>query len=173
MKLTSGPITVLMFFAWFVSASNFGGAGFPQEKQLEDYELVKKIVVLGHLPWTETGLEVRKGEELFFTASGTISLQRDNPVAVCGPEGLNLMTQQQPIPGQNIGALIGRVLEKIEVGTDKQTGDKTQREVGQLFFIGIENKVVLPADGRLRLGINEFVVGDNSGEFAVAIYRKK
>jgi len=169
----SRSVFAVFVLASFFEASPFGRNEFLQEKQVEDYELIKKVTVSGRAGWTETGLEVRKNEEFYFLALGTISLQKDNPVAACGPEGLNLITQHQPIPGQNIGALVGRILEKVEVATDKQTGEKSQREVGQIFFIGKENKVILPADGRLMLGINDNVVGDNSGEFIVTIYRKK
>jgi len=148
------------------------GVCFPQD-QLLDFELLKKITVPGNQAWTDTGLDVQKGQEFYFMTSGMISLQKDNPIAGCGPDGLDRKTRQQPIPEQNIGALVGKILEKVEVATDKQTGEKTAKEVGQVFFIGGENKIPLPADGRLLLGINELVVGDNEGSFEVAVYRKK
>jgi len=173
MNAKSQIISAIFFFAIFCATANFWTPGLLQENQLQDYELVKKIIVPGNLSWIDTALEVLKGQEFYFTASGKISLQKDNPVAGCGPEGLNLKTQQQPIPDQNIGALIGRILEKVEVATDKQTGEKTKREIGLAFYIGKENKMPLPADGRLMLGINELVVGDNDGSFEVSIYRKK
>jgi hypothetical protein len=173
MNAKSQIFFAISFFTVFWAAGNFWTPGLFQENQLQDYELVKKITVPGNLAWTDTALEVLKGQEFYFAAAGKISLQKDNPVAGCGPEGLNLKTQQQPIPDQNIGALLGKVLEKVEVATDKQTGEKSKRDIGQVFYIGKENKVLLPADGRLILGINELVVGDNDGSYEVAIYRKK
>ena len=144
-----------------------------RQNQLQDYEFLKKITVPANQAWTDTGFDVQKSQEFYFVTSGTISLQKDNPIAGCGPEGFDRKTQQQPIPEQNLGALVGKILEKVETATDKQTGEKTQREIGQAFFIGKEIRLSLPAAGRLLLGINELVVGDNDGFFEVALYRKK
>jgi len=160
-------LTVVIAATWLISASPV----FEQEAP-QNYELVKIIFVIGDTAWVDTGLAVQKGQEFYFVASGTVSLQRDNPIASCGPEGLNLKTLQQPIPDQNLGALIGKVREKVEVTEDKLTGEKTSREFGEVFFIGKENKVSLPADGRLLLGVNENLCGDNEGGFEVMIYRK-
>jgi hypothetical protein len=173
MKAKSRTRRGIPFLASFLAALAFWTLGDSRQNQLQDFEPVKKITVPGNQAWTDTGLDVQKGQEFYFGTSGTISLQKDNPIAGCGPDGLNMKTQQQPIPEQNLGALVGKILEKVETATDKQTGEKTRKEVGQAFFIGKENKVTLPADGRLLLGINELVVGDNDGSFEVAIYRKK
>ena len=174
MKTKSRALEKIPWLASFLAAFAFWNLGVCLPKdQLQDFELVKKITVPGNQAWVDTGLEVKKGQEFYFVTSGTISLQKDNPIAGCGPDGLDRKTRQQPIPEQNIGALIGKTLEKVEFATDKQTGEKTSREVGQVFFIGAENKISLPADGKLLLGINELVVADNEGSFEVAVYRKK
>ena len=144
----------------------------PQEF-LQDFELVKKILVVGSTPWTDTGIDVKKGQEFYFEAEGMVSLQRDNPVSACGPEGLNLRTMQQPLHDQNLGALICKVREKVEVSEDKQTGEKMSRDIGEVFFIGKENRLLLPKEGRLLLGVNENVAGDNDGGFEVKIYLRK
>jgi len=144
----------------------------PQEF-LRDFELVKKVLVVGSTPWTDTGIAVKKGQEYYFEATGSVSLQRDNPVSVCGPEGLNLRTMQQPLHDQNLGALICKVREKVEVSEDKQTGEKMSRDFGEVFFIGKENRLLLPKEGRLLLGVNENVAGDNDGGFEVKIYLRK
>ena len=144
----------------------------PQEKPAE-FELVKKYILVASTAWGDTGIDVQAGEEFRFEASGTVTLQKDNPVAACGPDGLNLRTKQQPLPDQNIGALVGKVREKVEVTEDKQTGEKTTRDLGEPFFIGKENRVTVSASGRLLLGVNENVVADNDGAFDVLIYRRK
>jgi hypothetical protein len=146
---------------------------FYQQEAPPDFELVKKILVVGSTAWTDTGLDVQKGQEYYFRATGTVSLQKDNPVASCGPEGINLRTMQQPLPDHNLGALIGKVREKVEVSEDKQTGEKTSREIGEVFFIGKENGILWPSAGRLLLGVNENVSGDNDGGFEVRIYARK
>ena len=150
----------------------FAYSSLPQEF-LQDFELIKKIFVAGGTPWTDSGIDVKKGQEFYFEAEGTVSLQRDNPISVCGPEGLNLRTMQQPLHDQNLGALICRIREKVEVSEDKQTGERTSRDVGEVFFIGKENRLILPKEGRLLLGVNENVSGDNDGGFEVKIYLRK
>ncbi len=144
-----------------------------QEEVPPGFELVKKILVIGSTAWTDTELDVQKGQEYYFRAAGTVSLQKDNPVASCGPEGLSLRTMQQPLPDHNLGALIGKVRERVEVSEDKQTGEKTSREIGEVFFIGKENRILCASAGRLLLGVNENASGDNDGGFEVKIYARK
>ena len=138
----------------------------------DGFELVKKTTHLGTAPWTDTGIAVKEGQEFYFEAEGTVSLQKDNPVASCGPEGLSLRTMQQPMSDQNVGCLIGRVLERTEVVEDRDRGEKTVREFGPMFAIGKEARLAMPASGRLLIGVNENLTKDNDGAFIVSIYRK-
>jgi hypothetical protein len=154
-------------------AALLSGGLFPAQDKPAEFVLLKKIIVVSSTAWTDTGLDVQAGEEFRFEAAGTISLQKDNPVAACGPEGLPLRTKQQPLSEQNIGALLGKVREQVEVTEDKQTGEKATRDLGEAFFIGKENRVAMFASGRLLLGVNENVTADNDGTFEVSIYRRK
>jgi hypothetical protein len=144
----------------------------PPAERPEGFELVKKTTHTGTAPWTDTGIEVKEGQEFYFEAEGSVVLQRDNPVASCGPEGLNLRTMQQPLSDQNLGGLIGRVVERTEIEEDKDRGEKTVRQFGPLFWIGRQARLAMPASGRLFIGVNENVTGDNDGAFAVSIFRK-
>ncbi len=144
----------------------------PAGDRPEGFELVKKTTHIGTAPWTDTGIDVKEGQEFYFEADGTVSLQKDNPVAACGPEGLNLRTMQQPLSDQNLGCLIGRVLERTEVVEDKDRGEKTFRVFGPIFGIGKLARLAMPASGRLLIGVNENVTMDNDGAFTVSIYRK-
>lgn len=147
--------------------------GAIQEPPEFEKVLVKKVVVPANAGWVDTGLDVLPGEEYFFKAEGEISLQRNNPSANCGPAGLDLVTVQQPVPNQNLGALIGKVAQLIGVRRDEDTGDEVRDEIATYFFIGVENSLSAPLKGRLYLGVNEDVVKDNSGEFAVEVFRRK
>jgi hypothetical protein len=101
-------------------------------------------------PWVDSGLTVRKGERLSFQADGTIQWG-STPDKVAGPEG-------HGANGDKLGAggLIGRV------GLN-----------GKPFAIGnIRAPIVMPKNGRLFLGINDFIFGDNAGAFAVKIERR-
>lgn len=135
---------------------------------LSEFKAVE-VVVPGNVPWTDTGLDVSAGQEVAFQARGKITLQVGNPQADCGPGGYDLKTVQQPLPENNLGSLIGKVVISVTVEVDEETGEEKREEVSRLFFIGSENRVQLPASGRLFLGINENVIGDNAGEFRVTL----
>jgi len=144
------------------------------EEQEESSDLewteVSRIIVLGNVDWTDTGLEVKEDQEIYFSAEKQISLQRGNPMAWCGPDGMDRKTMQQPISDKNIGALIGKVVWLISIEVDEETGEEIRHEIIEKFYIGSADQVRMPISGRLFLGVNENVVGDNSGEFEVIIY---
>lgn len=144
------------------------------KEQEEDTDLewkeVSQITVLGNVDWTDTGLEVKEDQAIYFRAQRQISLQRGNPMAWCGPDGMDRKTMQQPISDKNIGALIGKVVWLISIEVDEESGEQIRHEIIEKFYIGSANQVRMPISGRLFLGINENVVGDNSGEFDVIIY---
>ena len=129
-----------------------------------------EISVMSHVDWTDTGLDVVEGQEIIFRAVGQISLQKGNPVTYCGPDGYNYQSLQQPIQDQNIGALIGKVYFLISLEVDEETGEEIRNEREEIFFIGSSNRITMPMDGRLYLGINENLVVDNDGVFNVLVY---
>jgi len=141
-----------------------------KEPPVPEYAEVLTVNVLGNVAWTDSGLDVFEGQEVYFEATGGISLQKGNPLAYCGPDGYNLKTMQQPISDEKIGALIGKVVKLISIEIDEETGEEIRNEIERSFFIGADNRVRMEIDGRLFLGINENIVGDNSGEFKVTIY---
>jgi hypothetical protein len=130
---------------------------------------VYRLTVASNVQWTDTSYDVEGEQTLFFSASGGISLQVGNPMAYCGPDGYDLKTVQQPIQDRNIGALIGKVVLLISIEVDEETREEKRNEIEEIFFIGSARQVSLPISGRLFLGINENVVGDNSGQFTVDI----
>jgi hypothetical protein len=134
-------------------------------------EMALNLVVPGNSSWTDTGIEVTSGEEIIFRGEGIISLQRGNPEAECGPDGYDIRTLQQPLPGKNMGALIGKIVISLTVTVDEKTNEERQEEVSQIFFIGSARRVEMPVKGRLFLGINENIVGDNAGEFRVTLLK--
>ncbi|NIM59812.1 MAG: hypothetical protein GTO16_12865 [Candidatus Aminicenantes bacterium] len=143
-----------------------------EQEALTDLEWkeVAQVTILGNVDWTDTGLEVKEDQKIYFSAQKQISLQRGNPMAWCGPDGMDRKTMQQPISDKNIGALIGKVVWLISIEVDEETGEQIRHEIIEKFYIGSANQVKMPISGRLFLGINENVVGDNSGEFEVIIY---
>ena len=127
--------------------------------------------VLSQQSWTDTGYRVLEGQEIQFQASGVISLQKGNPIAFpCGPEGLSMLTLQKPLREENIGSLIGKVVQLVGIDVDENTGEETRIERESLFFIGAKKRVRIPLSGRLYFGINELVVEDNDGVFNVLYF---
>ena len=163
--------------AFLIGAWLLASAVAPFAESLQDgppgFELLKRIFVAAATPWSDSGIDVKEGEEFFFRATGTVSLQKDNPVAACGPEGMNLRTMRQPLPERNLGALIGRVRERVQVVEDKQTKETFTREFGEAFHIGPEGWLTTAVAGRLQLGINDNLAADNDGGFEVLVFRKK
>lgn len=136
-------------------------------------EVKRQIEVPADAGWVDTGLEVKEGEVFEFVASGTISCQKGNLVANCGPEGLDLQTVQQPMTDKNLGALVGKVVKVISVSEDPDTGEEIREEVAKVFYIGERATVEMPLDGRLYLGVNDNVFADNEGKFLVIFSRKE
>ncbi len=133
----------LLSLVWSVAPTRTAG----QEPSPADTARVT-VTVDGAHPWVDSGLVVHKGERLVFKADGTIRWG-DKPDQVTGPDGKN------PKPGRvGVGGLIGRV------GYN-----------GKPFSIGNARvPVIMPKEGKLFLGINDFVFRDNAGSFTVTIF---
>ena len=132
----------------------------------------KQVVVPAAGGWLDTGIDVAPGEELLFSTTGQINLQKGNPEAVCGPGGLDLVTVEQPVPNANLGALIGRIVQLVASRVDEDSGMEVRDEIFVLFLVRPEGAVSVPFKGRLYLGVNENVLKDNEGEFSVLITRR-
>ncbi len=130
-----------------------------------------RLSVLSSESWTDTGYRVLAGQDLQFQASGVISLQKYNPIAFpCSPDGMPYKTVQQAFRDENIGALIGKVVQLVAIEVDEETGEETRFEEEVLFYIGARNKVTMSLSGHLYLGVNELVVVDNVGVFDTLFY---
>ena len=169
MKSISNKILAVRFFipifflVFFVRAGDFHHPAQERQFGLE-------ISVMSNVNWTDTGLDVVEGQEIVFRAVGQISLQKGNPVTYCGPDGYGYQSLQQPLQDRNIGALIGRVYFLISVEVDEETGEEIRNEREEIFYIGSQNRITIPMDGRLHLGINEDLVVDNDGMYHVWVY---
>lgn len=109
--------------------------------------------VAANQAWTDTGLEVRRGEQIRFFASGDIMISPEASSGVGGsplPPSLPL-----PLPNAQVGAVIARV------------GN------GAPFLVASNTSALtMPANGRLQIGVNDTVFSDNSGSFTVAVSRQ-
>jgi hypothetical protein len=126
---------------------NYGNYGQYREPS---YGMARTVTVPTNQTWSNSGIDVRRGDVIHFRASGNVTLSH-NPGDYATPAGANdgRLAGNSPLPGVTGGLLIGRV------------GNSAP------FAIGAESEVTMPANGRLYLGVNDDYAGDNSGNFVV------
>lgn len=111
----------------------------------------RQTQVLSIQQWTDTGIDVRAGQTVYFDASGKVRWGRDRQDGPAG-EHNSPSNPNRPMSNRNAAALIGRI-------------------GGDMFFIGDDTGPMrMRSSGRLYLGINDDVLTDNSGTFRVVVY---
>jgi hypothetical protein len=119
-----------------------------------------EIDVAGTKEWVDTGIDVRGGAKLRFTAQGKITYLPDESyngklrtLGTFGPDGLARgwadLIHQYAVTSAGHGALIGRI------GSDAY---------GQAFFVGASKEYEVPVTGRLFLGINQSMSESSTAE---------
>jgi hypothetical protein len=110
------------------------------------------IPVPANQGWVDTGITVRRGQRVSFTASGEVQLSSD-PNDKASPAGsLRGRRPSGPMSQVLAGALIGRIGPAAMFGIGNQTAP-----------------LPMPADGRLYLGVNDDGLQDNQGQFMVQV----
>lgn len=133
------------------SDSTFGSGGVSQGRPSGLRE--REVSVSATTAWTDTGINVRGGRDIYLNTTGRV---RWGPNRQDGPAGERSSPRNdaRPIPSRPAAALIGRIGDGNDV-----------------FFIGSETGPIrMRAEGRLYLGINDDMLGDNSGAFRVTVY---
>ena len=114
----------------------------------------RTAIVMANTPWSDTSVDVRAGQTIYFSAQGEVRWGRDRRD---GPEGENNSPSNpgRPMPNRPAAALIGKI------GADSN----------DIFFIGgEEGPIRVRSSGRLYLGVNDDFMNDNSGNFRVIVY---
>jgi len=107
------------------------------------------IPVPATVRWTDSGVTVRRNQDVMFRVSGQVKI---SDTVSSGPGGVATGRQELPLPAAQVGALIGRV------------GN------GAPFVIGDNDRPIrMNTAGRLMLAVNDDQLMDNSGEFRVVI----
>lgn len=163
-KVTPGHVTAMEKWYGKGSAKNikyseaFEVAEFG--RQVSDSEiftilpmLQKSYVVPGTIDWTNTGLEIQRGDTLLFNVNGTITWKREGREQCDADGAAYSQSEKKPLPGVSTGALIGRI------------GSGT----AESFLIGTGRKIIAHKSGTLYLGINDDSIKDNDGQFRVWI----
>ncbi len=113
----------------------------------------KQVMVVASAAWSDTGIDVMSGQNVYFEAMGEI---RWGPSRRAGPNGENNSPNNpaRPMPNRPGAALIGRI------------GNSTD-----YFFVGEDRGAIrVRSTGRLFLGINDDYLQDNTGYFRVVVY---
>jgi hypothetical protein len=108
----------------------------------------------------DTGIELRSGDQIVVTATGSVTAGRR--AGVVSPDGGRpgagavFGASTYPVPTAGVGALVGYI-----VSSNGQTS--------QPFLVGSQVTLTTPVDGRLYLMVNDDNYSDNSGSFSVRI----
>jgi hypothetical protein len=115
----------------------------------------RQIQVSAASVWTDSGIDVKPGDTIRFTASGTLQYDNAKP---CGPEGLPRgwtdLIRQLPVNEYGRGTLVGRIGDSL---------------AARAFFIGPQATHHVAVAGRLFLGINEGANDRADGSYKVTV----
>ena len=101
--------------------------------------------------WTDTGIELRAGQEIYFQTSGQVTWSPNKRVDANGTRN-SRPDANRPLPTRDGGALIGRIGER------------------DIFLIGLDvGPFRIRQNGRLYLGVNDDNLEDNSGFYYVVV----
>ena len=108
----------------------------------------------------DTGIELRTGDQVTITATGSVTAGRRAGVVSAdggrqGAAGI-LGASSYPVPTAGVGALVGYILQ-------------TNGQTSQVFLVGSQATFTTPVDGRLYLMVNDDNYTDNSGSFSARI----
>jgi len=113
----------------------------------------RAVVVDANRAWTDSGLDVRDGDRVYFSGVGEITW---GPGRKDGPQGEknSPFNPGRPIPNRPGASMIGKVGER-----------------GDPFFIGDSTDVFrMRGSGRLFIGVNDDDLRDNRGNWRVTVY---
>jgi hypothetical protein len=107
----------------------------------------------------DTGIDVRAGNPITITATGTIVA--GSRVGQVGPDGgsssgFGSVVNARPVPSAGVGALIAYIRQ-------------ANGQLSTPYIVGSQLNSTVPVDGRLILAINDDNYGDNSGSFSVRV----
>jgi hypothetical protein len=121
----------------------------------------RTITVAANADWVDTGLTVREGSVVNFSATGEITMSGDqNDKAIPTGSTKGRMAANAPIRTSSVGTLIARV-----GGGGRGRGANASAPMA----IGSQMTVTMPASGRLFLRVNDDQLGDNTGQYEVRI----
>ncbi len=141
---------------------DFPGRGRSRDRDNRDRDRVRTpqeitISVPGTSRGIDTGIDVRSGDQISFSATGVVVAgRRVGDVSPDGARSTGIGINARPVPTAGVGALIAYI--RMPNG-----------QMSQAYLIGSNLTTTVPTDGRLFLAINDDDFSDNSGSFSVRI----
>lgn len=122
-------------------------------QQLRRGKRTRTLNLNANQQWLNTGITLKQGQTILFSASGSIFISGDHEVYQNGELEVT-WNKNKPMPTHPTGALIAKISES-----------------GEPFFIG-SNKAPFQVEesGLLFIGINDCTFNDNQGQFRITIY---
>src|SRR5579863_305671 len=117
----------------------------------------KQIDIAGSRQWTDTGIDLKRGDTLKITATGSLRFagaKENGPAGL--PRGWMELVRILPLNEAGRGALIGRI---------------GASQAARPFLIGPRTQSKIEIEGRLFLGINEGANDNADGSFHATIER--
>jgi hypothetical protein len=114
---------------------------------------IKKISLNADQKWLDTGIKLKIGQEILFSTSGSIYINKNTMVYQIGELNLS-WHKDKTMHNLPTGAIIARVGKN-----------------GKPFYVGDDKAPFhISQKGQLYIGINDSNFKDNSGKFTVKIY---
>jgi hypothetical protein len=140
------PVVVAVAAAAIVALALAGLLGL---RPMRDGTAGTRLAVPAYQQWTDSGVDLRPGQWVRLTASGTIS---SAPGVHTDPDGSRDRQALSLLPAEPHAALIAKIGES-----------------GAPFLVGRGTRQRADRQGRLYLGVNDLAVRDNSGYFQVEL----
>ncbi len=113
----------------------------------------KQLMAAANVQWTDTGIDVSAGQNIYFEASGEIRWGPNRRASPGGEEN-SPNNPSRPMPNRPGASLIGRVGPSQDY-----------------FYVGDDRGAIrMRSSGRLFVGINDDNLQDNTGYFRVIVY---
>jgi hypothetical protein len=115
------------------------------------------VTIGGDKTWIDTGMDVKAGDKLHITATGTVTMGSNTGITPNGVQRGWLDTLRPlTLPSAGRGALVGRI---------------GNSDAATPFLVGADGTVQAPIAGRLYLGINQDATQAPDGKYQVRIDR--
>lgn len=116
----------------------------------------KYVTVYANTRETDTGIDVRTGDRVSFSSSGSVYSRGTDAISPEGNRYYDKQGENYPMPDGAFGALVGYV--------------RTSYGQTRPFYIGNSRTINVPEGGRLFLMVNDNNYADNNGFFRVRVF---